>query len=86
MSVFQAPEGVEFALKIYLVGNVLGVDTHLDITVGGLTAFVDSTLRQVDVQSLVKTQRLDRIGTDWRVMTRDEIKTYKAANAEEVER
>jgi hypothetical protein len=73
---FRLPEGLEVDLKIYLTGTVQGEVTEIVITVGGLPAFA-VPVQTVDVAKIVKEYELDKLGTDWRVMTREEIKAYR---------
>lgn len=77
MTVFAMPEGVEAGLKIFLVGMIEDVETEIVLTVGGFRSFSDSVVSQVNVEALTKTYELDKLGTGWRVMTRDEIADYK---------
>jgi len=77
MSVFRMPEGVELDLKIYLIGLIENVETEIVVTARGLPSFSDNVREMLDVASIVKSYRLDTLGTDWRVMTRSEISDYK---------
>jgi len=82
MAVIKLPEGVEYDLKVYLMGVIEGVETEIVVTLGGLPAFSDDVLEQVDLLRLVKSQNLDDLGTDWRIMTRDEITEFKVRERE----
>lgn len=82
MSLIKMPEGVEIDLKVYLMGVIEGVETEIVMTVGGLPAFSDDVLDQVDLPRIVKSNNLDDLGTDWRIMTRGEISDFKARERE----
>jgi hypothetical protein len=84
MTVFRMPEGVEVDLKVYLSGIVEDVETEIVIRVGGLPSFFDSVEETLDVQHIVKSYELDKMGTGWRVMTRAEIADYKAREKEDL--
>lgn len=82
MGVFKMPDGVELDLKIYLAGTVSGQEVETVITLGGLTAFSDGVKDALNVETIVKANNLDALGSGWRIMTRDEIKDYRERQSE----
>ena len=78
MSLIKMPEGVELDLKIYLVGQVEDEEMEIVLTLGGMPAFSDDVHKCVELSHIIKSYKLNDLGSDWRVMTRDEIKDYKA--------
>ena len=82
MSLIKMPEGVELDLKVYLVGMVEDLEVEIVLTVGGLPAFSDDILKQVDLPRIIKSNNLDDMGTGWRIMNREQIADYKARERE----
>jgi hypothetical protein len=80
----RAPEGVEFWLVAYLKSPSTGIDVAIKLK--GLTALAPPEERPIDGMSLARTAGLLDVGqgvdkiNDWRVMTREEIREYKAEN------
>jgi len=81
MSLIKMPEGVELDLKVYVVGLVENVETEIVITVSGLPVFSDEVRSYVDLDRIIESQRLNELGSDWRVMNRAEIADYKQREA-----
>ena len=82
MSLIKMPEGVELDLKVYLVGMVEDLEVEIVLTVGGLPAFSDDILKQVDLPRIIKSNNLDDMGSGWRIMNREQIADYKARERE----
>jgi hypothetical protein len=74
-SVELAPEGVEFAINLYVKSPSAGLCALL--VMDGLTE-IGFPLKMVN-PNMMKDGSMNV--TDWRVMTRDEIKVYKAIEA-----
>jgi hypothetical protein len=83
MADFKMPEGTELSFLVYLIGTVEGNEVEIVITLSGLTVFTDKVNKDLQIEPIIKSYKLDELGTDWRVMTRDEIKDYKAREAED---
>lgn len=82
MTTFRMPEGVELDLKVYLIGVVEQVETEIVLTVGGLPAFADSVNETLELHRIIDAYNLNELGTDWRVMSRDEIADFKRRESE----
>lgn len=78
----KLPEGVEIALNLYIVGTIDGEETPTLITVSGLTSFTDTVADNVELSHIIASNKLDEVGSDWRVMTRAEIADYKKREAD----
>jgi hypothetical protein len=83
MSVFKMPDGVEINLIMYVTGIVQEEETDITIIISDLTAFSDDIKSSIDLQHIIKSHNLDTLGTDWRVMTREEIADYKKKERED---
>lgn len=72
----ECPEGVEVDVNYYFTSPSTGVD----VTVGlkGLEAFSGFDHPRYASADIAKTMLPQGMATDWRVMTRQEIKDYKA--------
>ena len=82
MSIIRLPEGVELDMKVYLIGMIKDdddndIESEIVVTLGGLPAFSDDIKESLEVDRIVKSQKLDEIGHSWRVMTRPEIADYR---------
>jgi len=80
MSLIRMPEGVELDLKVYVTGLVEGVEAEIVLTVAGLPAFSDEVNGSLELSRIIESYELDKLGTDWRVMTRAEIADYRKRN------
>jgi hypothetical protein len=69
--VIEAPEGVEFNIVIYLTSDLTGID--ITVSLQGLCEM--ASLKEVDVVGLCGA--LPPLASDWRIMTREEIKEFK---------
>lgn len=81
MSLIKLPEGVEAAILVYIVDDA---GHQARVQVRGLTNF--PTEFDINAEALAKSVGFDLkmpTGNVWRVMTRAEIKEYKADNPEE---
>lgn len=85
MTMIKLPEGVEVDLKVYLVGMIEENEVEIALTLGGMPAISDSVHEYLDLQSIIASQNLLDLGTDWRVMTRPEISDYKKRQTEREE-
>lgn len=73
--IIKCPEGVELDLVTYLTSPSKGIDTR--VAVRGLPVMVPFK-EEIDVKAFVEANGLAKFADDWRVMTREEIKEYKA--------
>lgn len=80
-AVIEAPEGVEIDLVVYLHSDAEGYD--LTVAVRGLIGLA-AFLPTFDPLALIgkAAGQLSHLASDWRVMTREEIATYKRGQDE----
>ncbi|MEZ2409808.1 hypothetical protein AB6806_23740 [Bosea sp. RCC_152_1] len=78
--IIKCPEGVELDLVTYLTSPSKGIDTR--VAARGFQVMVPLKT-EIDVKAFVEANGLSKFADDWRVMTRDEIKEYKATENEE---
>lgn len=74
-AIIRAPEGVEIDLVVYLVSDSTGLELRVGIR--GLPILSDFKPEFDPVQLARHDVGLPLDITDWRVMTRDEIRPYK---------
>lgn len=78
MSGIAFPDGVTITLNYYLV-SAEGVEARFSVgELLGLPALGPS----LDIPALHKHFNLENMGTDWRVMTREEIADYRRRDIE----
>jgi len=78
-------EGVEIDIQVYMTSESSGIDIKIGLK--GFPVVPEFNENQLDPMSFIKsiqksmdTSKLEALATDWRMMTRAEIKEYKDAN------
>ena len=70
------PDGIELSINVYLIGKN---STQMVINIKGFSKFSLDIFNEnnIDIESLINLYNLNDFDSDWRVMSREEIRQYK---------